>query len=172
MNENIYSPPAANLVSENNEASMELAKRSSRLFAAIIDGLIGLAFSIPFILLAGPALGYVFAQPQHPGMQYMVVSSLYGFFMFSLLHGYFLHTNGQTIGKKALGIRIVTLENDKASLSRLLGRRYLPISIIPLIPVIGPLFSIVDILFIFRKDRRCVHDFIAGTRVINCGVKS
>ena len=31
---------------------------------------------------------------------------------------------------------------------------------------IVPLFGIVDVLFIFREDRRCIHDMIAGTRVI------
>ena len=30
----------------------------------------------------------------------------------------------------------------------------------------GGLFSIVDICFIFRDDRRCIHDLIAGTQVV------
>ena len=29
------------------------------------------------------------------------------------------------------------------------------------------LFVLVDILFIFGKERRCVHDYIAGTKVID-----
>lgn len=29
-----------------------------------------------------------------------------------------------------------------------------------------PGYALVDILFIFRKDRRCIHDFIAGTHVV------
>jgi len=28
------------------------------------------------------------------------------------------------------------------------------------------LFHLVDCLFIFRQDRRCLHDLIAGTRVV------
>jgi uncharacterized RDD family membrane protein YckC len=37
-----------------------------------------------------------------------------------------------------------------------------------LVTLIGiiPLFGLVDILFIFREDKRCIHDLIAGTRVI------
>jgi uncharacterized RDD family membrane protein YckC len=31
---------------------------------------------------------------------------------------------------------------------------------------IGWIFALVDALFIFREDRRCLHDFIAGTRVV------
>jgi hypothetical protein len=32
---------------------------------------------------------------------------------------------------------------------------------------VGTFLVLVDVLFIFRKDRRCVHDHIAGTRVVN-----
>ena len=36
-----------------------------------------------------------------------------------------------------------------------------------MIPVLGPLFSLVNVCFIFREDRRCIHDLIAGTQVVN-----
>jgi len=29
-----------------------------------------------------------------------------------------------------------------------------------------PLYGLVDILFIFRSDRRCIHDMIAGTQIV------
>ncbi|MEA2700447.1 MAG: hypothetical protein QOI66_4718, partial [Myxococcales bacterium] len=38
--------------------------------------------------------------------------------------------------------------------------------IISAIPYLGGLYALVDALFIFRDDRRCIHDLIAGTRVI------
>lgn len=42
--------------------------------------------------------------------------------------------------------------------------------IIGLIPIVNivflPIYSLIDNLFIFRKDRRAIHDLIAGTRVI------
>jgi uncharacterized RDD family membrane protein YckC len=34
------------------------------------------------------------------------------------------------------------------------------------LPFVGPLLSIVNVLLIFRDDRRCGHDLIAGTRVV------
>ena len=34
------------------------------------------------------------------------------------------------------------------------------------IPVAGGIFALADLLFIFREDRRCLHDHIAGTRVV------
>jgi uncharacterized RDD family membrane protein YckC len=34
------------------------------------------------------------------------------------------------------------------------------------IPLVGLLFWLVDSCFIFREDQRCLHDLVAGTRVI------
>ena len=34
------------------------------------------------------------------------------------------------------------------------------------IPGVGPLFAILNVLFIFRDDRRCIHDHIARTVVV------
>ena len=38
--------------------------------------------------------------------------------------------------------------------------------LIAAIPIAGPLFSVVDLLMIFGRERRCLHDYIAGTRVV------
>jgi uncharacterized RDD family membrane protein YckC len=32
--------------------------------------------------------------------------------------------------------------------------------------LLGAFYSIADVLFIFGKDRRCLHDLLAGTRVV------
>jgi uncharacterized RDD family membrane protein YckC len=29
-----------------------------------------------------------------------------------------------------------------------------------------PFYGLVDVLFIFREDKRCIHDLIAGTHVV------
>lgn len=42
----------------------------------------------------------------------------------------------------------------------------LPVYAIGSIPFLAALPSLIDVLFIFRKDRRCVHDLIAGTQVM------
>jgi uncharacterized RDD family membrane protein YckC len=34
------------------------------------------------------------------------------------------------------------------------------------IPVVNFILPLLDALFIFREDRRCIHDLIAGTKVI------
>ena len=40
------------------------------------------------------------------------------------------------------------------------------IGIIGLFPIVGIVIIIIDKLFIFREDRRCIHDMIANTKVI------
>jgi len=39
--------------------------------------------------------------------------------------------------------------------------------LIGIIPAIGGIIQIVNILFIFRDDRKCIHDLIAGTVVVS-----
>jgi uncharacterized RDD family membrane protein YckC len=83
-----------------------------------------------------------------------------------LLHGYYLKVGGQTIGKKIVGIRIADLNNNIPGFAKVLGLRYLPIQAAALIPIVGFLYPLVDVLFIFFPDRRCLHDLIAGTKVV------
>lgn len=40
------------------------------------------------------------------------------------------------------------------------------VSFVADIPLIGPILNLVSILFVFRENRRCVHDHIAGTVVV------
>ncbi|MNT88741.1 RDD family protein [compost metagenome] len=51
-------------------------------------------------------------------------------------------------------------------LGNLLLKRYLVWWLLAYIPVVGMLVVLVDYLFIFRADRRCLHDLAAGTRVV------
>jgi uncharacterized RDD family membrane protein YckC len=51
----------------------------------------------------------------------------------------------------------------------LLGLRYLPVQLITNVPLAGPVLNLVNVLMIFRGDRRCGHDLIAGTRVVKGG---
>jgi uncharacterized RDD family membrane protein YckC len=89
-----------------------------------------------------------------------------GMVVFVIVQGWPLHQSGQTWGKRVLSIRIVDLDGNKPSLPRLLGLRYLLMHAVAQVPVVGLLVLVlVDPLMIFREDRRCLHDLIAGTRV-------
>ncbi len=93
---------------------------------------------------------------------------LVGIPAFLLMHGYLLHQDGQTLGKRLLGMRIVGLDGRRVSLGHLILKRYVPIWLIAIIPWVGNWLVMIDSLFIFRGDKRCVHDLIAETKVVNC----
>jgi uncharacterized RDD family membrane protein YckC len=71
--------------------------------------------------------------------------------------------DGQTLGKKALRIRIVKM--DTGENGGFVPNVLLRLIVNGLLGII-PLYGLVDILFIFRGDRPCIHDMIAGTQVV------
>ena len=98
--------------------------------------------------------------------------------MFTAMQGYLLATRGQTIGKWLVGTRIVRADNDEVpTLARTLGLRYGTLAVGPVatlavlvlngvIPYVLIVVGSIDIALIFRRDRRCLHDLIAGTKVV------
>jgi uncharacterized RDD family membrane protein YckC len=68
-----------------------------------------------------------------------------------------------------LGIRIVQIDGERATWGRIVGLRIMPMQLLSWIPYIGGIISLVDVLFIFRANRRCLHDEIARTKVVRCG---
>jgi uncharacterized RDD family membrane protein YckC len=78
-----------------------------------------------------------------------------------------LTMRGQTLGKLLLGIQVVRSTTDARAgfLRAVLLRSLLPIFVL-FLPHVGPFLLIADVLLIFRSDRRCLHDFIADTRVV------
>jgi len=102
--------------------------------------------------------------------EFTIIEEVYFFILlqmlYFLLNGYLLYMKGQTLGKKIMKIKIIQLNGELPPLFKIYGIRYFAINLIYSIPIIGTLFQIVDVLFIFRNDRRCIHDFLAGTKVI------
>jgi len=141
-----------------------LASRLARLGATIVDVIIALAIGLPI----GFATGYLQrAMEQTASLGEMIVHGAGGMILFLMLHGYFLATRGQTIGKIAAGVRIVDYNSGQLlSFGKLIGLRYVPVWLVSAIPFAGGCLGLVDILFIFGNERRCVHDLIAGTKVV------
>ena len=161
--ENPYAPPDANVEVDADEVT-ELAGLGARLGGAIIDGIIAMVVVLPIIFLVG--FWDAMMTGSESGM-ILVWSFLITFGAFILIHGYPLATRGQTIGKIAMQTRIVSVQDGKIlPFGKVVGLRYLPVSVITQIPLIGGIFGLINVLFIFREDRRCVHDLIAGTKVI------
>ena len=161
METNPYEAPAA--VADVAESD-GLATRGARLGAILIDGLIAVLIAVPLLFGTG-VLAKVQAGEISP-TAYLLGSSIVGFVLFAVIQGYPLAKSAQTWGKRAVGIRIVRMDGSQPSLSALLLRRFLPMQVAQAVPLLGNLLVIVDALFIFRADRRCVHDLIADTKVV------
>lgn len=147
----------------------ELAGRGARLGAWIIDFIILVIVMMPIYYFGGyfKMVMDAAATGQQPGMGTTVLWSIIGLVVFAVVQFFPLNASGQTWGKKILKIRIVDLQGLKPDMTKLLGMRYLLVYVISSIPFIGLIIYLVNVLMIFRNDRRCGHDLIAGTRVVH-----
>jgi uncharacterized RDD family membrane protein YckC len=160
---NPYQAPNSD-VAAVDDGALVLASRGQRLAAAMVDGLISLALVVPVMFVMG-IFDYT-QRGEEPPFMLTLGGSVFGFLVFIALHFVLLKKYGQTIGKWLLKIRIADMEGGKPEVQTILLKRYLPLSIVGLIPVAGQFLPLADVLLIFRKDRRCAHDLIAGTQVL------
>lgn len=163
---NPYRAPEAAIVDYRHDA--ELAGRGERLAAAIVDTLILLVVLLP-IMFVGGYFGQVMdtaTSGQPMSLMTELAWGLVSLLVFFAIQCYPLYATAQTWGKRVLKMRIVGLDGQRLSFGRLIALRYLSMQGAGLVPLIGPLLSIVNVLLIFRADHRCGHDLIAGTKVV------
>ncbi|MFT7279626.1 MULTISPECIES: RDD family protein [Pseudoalteromonas] len=149
--------PSENIVSK---VAGEKATRSDRLVAAIIDGVLGVVCFIPVFILLG------FDNLSQPTLTLSAGLLGYGILSTLVLHGYLMYQRGQTIGKSLMSIRIENLDGTQASFTTIYFKRMLCMQLLSLVPSVGQFIAgFVNPLFIFGKDKRCLHDHLAGTKV-------
>jgi uncharacterized RDD family membrane protein YckC len=165
---NPYAPPRAAVRDiADPGARAVLAERGTRLGASILDSL---AF---FGMVYGPILvfGVLSASAWSPMMDGGAVNAVFGMGLASAFVGFviwcaitvkYVKQNGQSIGKKICGIKVVRRDGTPVTFSRLFWLRNFVTWIISLVP----LFGLVDSLFIFGESRQCLHDKIADTIVV------
>src|SRR5579863_2146435 len=169
---NLYAPPKSAVKDVAGDEALELASRSARLVAVTIDGLLGFIWFAPvyitnFATVAQQARG-------SPIMVWINLARTGGWFYVGVLGALvvlaidltLLARNGQTIGKKLLGIKVVRVDGSPVSLYRVFFLRYVCNTLLTFIPLFGTLYSLVDCLMIFSESRRTVHDRFADTIVI------
>jgi uncharacterized RDD family membrane protein YckC len=123
--------------------------------AALIDGIIFMAAGVGAGLASGgPALASSYSPPL------VIALGLVGAINLWTVHRY-----RASIGKLALKIRMVRSDGAEAELWRIVFLRGLPQWVVSAIPFVN-LLNLVDVLFVFGKARRCVHDYIADTIVV------
>lgn len=167
---NPYAAPETMDYSSAAPSEMELATLSERFTGAFLDGLL----VVPVVFGVVFAYGYASAQQGNAavvsiGDQLLlsVISVVVFFAWFLILNGYLLANRGQTIGKLAAGTRIVDVNTGELlPLVPLVLKRNLLIQLLGAIPIAGGFINLIGILMIFRSSRRCLHDELAGTKVI------
>ncbi|MBA0049576.1 RDD family protein [Streptomyces sp. AJS327] len=138
-----------------------LANRGKRLVARIIDGLI---IGIPLgLLTALVPLGFNRGDNgggYWPQVVYIVVYLVY--------EGLMLTQSGQTVGKKAMHIRVAMLEHGGVPQGGPGWFRAALYSVPLLVPCLGFLFWLVNVLYCTwdRPYQQCVHDKAARTVVV------
>jgi uncharacterized RDD family membrane protein YckC len=155
-------PPAEAADPHGRLGAGELASRSSRLGAAVIDGLVAATLAFSIGLLSGINL---WTQDEISMLGMLVY--LLSFLVFALVQGWPVYQRGQTLGKMAMHIRITRADGSRAGSGRLLGVRLALFWALGLfVPMFGMLLVLLDLVLIFRASRRCLHDLVADTVVV------
>jgi uncharacterized RDD family membrane protein YckC len=163
---NPYAPPQAP-VQDVTDPGATAAGRGTRLVGVILDGLIFSAM-VYIPLAVGMSLNgrpLLLGNGHFNPLAFVGAGSvlpLIGFIAWCWLTILFVARNGQSIGKKLLGIKVVRSDGSPASL----GRIFLLRNVINTVLAIVPFYGLVDALLIFGEARQCVHDKIADTIVI------
>jgi uncharacterized RDD family membrane protein YckC len=177
---NPYAPPTSDLDAGPRPGmdTAELAEPGARLAAVSIDGFL---VSIPCLPGFIVAMYYLLArsgvmlenglQDSADGHGMVVAGVLMGMgglvtLGIMVYQWVLISKTGQSLGKKWMGIRIVRVDGKPMSFgSGVVLRNWIP-KLLGAMPYAGLVFHLVDSFFVFRADRRCLHDEIAGTRVI------
>ena len=130
-----------------------LAGRGRRLVATVVDAIV-VPIVVFFLMLVSGAFEHA---EDYVGVRPLVSGLLLAVGGYLLPNGWLLFRRGQTLGKLATGIAIASVgSGDVPAFWRLMLRGLLFLFL-----------PVIDVLFIFRGDRRCLHDLICGTRVVS-----
>jgi uncharacterized RDD family membrane protein YckC len=104
------------------------------------------------------------------------VLGLIAFYLYSMV---LVYRYGQTFGKRRLGIRVVRTDGSRVTFGRFVALRWLGLVVLGAVvgamaaafgllhsPLVQYSVSLIDGLLIFGAARRCLHDYIADTRVV------
>jgi uncharacterized RDD family membrane protein YckC len=177
---NPYAPPTARVQDlADSSGPGELADRGSRLGAYILDAIILAIVYLPAIVGAIPNLAAVVGARPSPvvtdrlaiykafyiGNPYLLYA-LALFLIWTVITILFVVRNGQSIGKRIVGIKVVRTNGMKASFWRIFLLRNVVNALPGFIPIVSYVYGLVDILMIFGESRQCLHDRIATTIVV------
>lgn len=145
-----------------------------RFAAATIDGVLQWLCWMPAGMAASAVISEHLVKTGTPSFEVMinaatssVPKSLPYLLALVILQTTLLCLRSQSVGKLLLGLRIVSVrDGTPGGPVRAYLLRGLLTWIIESVPIVGKLYWLVDSFSIFREDQRCLHDLIAGTKVV------
>ncbi len=172
-----FAPPTANLDPRliPDGAGGQLAGRWTRFGARMLDGLLFMP-----LLVIGAFVGIFLRSAPFDPAALKSPARMLGLFAavfiaclpLAIYQWYLETTTGQSLGKRWSKIKIVKLDGSPVDfVSAVLLRTWVPflagtaLTAIGL-QSIGNIYNSIDALAIFTTQRRCLHDLIAGTKVI------
>ncbi len=163
---NPYAPP---IQSDFRNGSLDdemqfPAGRGDRFLARMVDGLLLLAFIIPWAIILSAMDMISFTNLQKNSLE--ALKLLPAELPVSIYQWILITRSGQTVGKKLMRIRIVKVDGSTLGFGDGVALREWVMRVIGIVPCVGPLISLVGILMIFGDEQRCLHDRIAGTKVV------
>ncbi len=158
-------PPDSQILAPRSEIT--LASRWTRLAAFITNQVIWAAVMTPLVLMLIVATTDAVSTDELTPFVVGLGFAAFVFLGFFALQCYLLSARGQDVGKIIFRLRIVRHEDygNPGFLSAVSLRWWLN-QFITGVPWAGWAYALIDGLMIFRQDRRCVHDQIAKTIVI------
>ena len=161
--ENPYAPPRSAIPETQGPVArrlnLPLASRWKRLGGSILDSLVYL------VAMAPGFIAMIFLENGPEELQIAALIFMFGCGAAVLIFNWYLITvTGQSIAKRMLGMRIVSTGGELPGfLMGVLVRQLIPL----IINQFCNLFSLFDALFIFGEEKRCIHDYMAQTVVID-----
>ncbi|WP_261817278.1 RDD family protein [Vibrio gallicus] len=144
-----------------------LASRRSRFSAWLIDTLIILLFTVPLMYFMDGFDGLAQDPQVPPSFEYEIIMFVFTFSCYCAINWKLLKASGQTVGKKLLKIKVVNTDGSPISVQQLIFKRYLFMTVLYYIPIIGALLGTANFLMIFGKQKLALHDRVAKTKVMN-----
>ena len=93
-------------------------------------------------------------------MREVILLSTFGSWI--LYEGLMLRRNGQTVGKRAMRIKVVSADGGQLSPGQAFGRATIR-QVFTFVPCLG----LLNYFIVFGPQRTCIHDLAARTRVVN-----
>ena len=97
-----------------------------------------------------------------------VILMVFGALALLIVQLYLLINRSQSVGKYLVKTQIFDYETrTPAGFVKTFLLRGVVNNLITNIPCVGAIYAIVDPLFVFSEEHRCLHDQIAGTYVVD-----